>query len=55
MAGLGSLVRGAEREAAGPELWDRIAQRLPAIDAQREEAAREVGAGWGWLRPAGGT
>jgi anti-sigma-K factor RskA len=53
LAGLGSLVREAEGAAAGPELWDRIAQRLPAIDAQREEAVRETGATWSWLRPAG--
>jgi len=53
LAGIGKLVREAEGEAVGPELWDRIAQRLPAVDAQREEAAGESGAGWSWLRPAG--
>ena len=57
LAGLGRLLRATEGEAGAPELWDRIAQRLPAIDAQREEASRpassEAAGGWGWLRPAG--
>ena len=53
LAGLGNLVREAEAEAAGPELWERIAQRLPAVDAQRDEAGESAGSGLGWLRPAG--
>ena len=53
LAGLGFWVRETEGAAAGPELWDRISQRLPAIDARREEAGQEAGAAWGWLRPVG--
>lgn len=53
LGGLGLLVREAEGAAPGPELWDRIAQRLPAIDAQREEASRGAEAAWGWQRPVG--
>jgi len=53
LASLGNLVREAEGEAAGPELWDRIAQRLPAVDARREGAGESAGAALGWLRPAG--
>ena len=54
LARLGSLVRESERAVPGPELWDRIAQRLPAIDALREEGRAEESVAWGWLRPAGG-
>ena len=53
LAGLGNLVRAAEEEAVGPELWDRIAQRLPAVDARRAESGAEAAGSWGWLRPAG--
>jgi anti-sigma-K factor RskA len=53
LARLGSLVREAEEEATGPELWDRIAQRLPAVDARREEAGERSAPAWSWLRPAG--
>lgn len=53
LAQLGTLVREAEGAAEGPELWDRIAQRLPAVDARREEVGREAGAARRWLRPAG--
>ena len=53
LAALGGLVREVEEAAVGPELWDGIAQRLPAIDAQRGDAGEEVSGRWGWLRPAG--
>ncbi len=53
LASLGGLVRETEGAAAAPELWDRIAQGLSAIDAQREEARQQGGAAWIWLRPAG--
>jgi anti-sigma-K factor RskA len=63
---LGDLVRLAEAAAPGPDLWHRIAQGLPAIDAQRATGASdrasgrlsdresERGAGLsGWWRPLG--
>jgi anti-sigma-K factor RskA len=55
LAELGLLVRERAAEAPGPELWDRIALRLPAEDARREDAASERGAArsLGWLRPLG--
>ncbi len=53
LASLGDLVRETEGAAAGPELWDRIAQGLPALDAQREEAGPQEAVAWSWLRPAG--
>lgn len=48
--------REASRAAEEPDLWDRIALRLPAADAERAEAAAEArGSIWGWpaLRPLG--
>ncbi len=40
--------------ADGPDLWDGIALRLPAVDARRSEPAVEAESGFvGWLRPAG--
>jgi anti-sigma factor RsiW len=42
---LGDLVRESERPADSPDLWDRIAQRLPAIDARRAEL-RAAPQGW---------
>jgi negative regulator of sigma E activity len=35
-----ALRAGAEAEAPGVDLWDRIAMRLPAADAQRADALR---------------
>jgi anti-sigma-K factor RskA len=48
---LGLLLRERAAAAPGPELWDRIALRLPAADARREAAATERRLGW--LRPLG--
>ena len=42
VARIGAWVRESEPEAAGADLWDAIALRLPAIDARRADAAREV-------------
>lgn len=50
---LGALLRAADAEAAAPDLWDRIALRLPAVDARREAAAEPAAGAPGWLRPAG--
>jgi len=54
LARVGELVRDCEARAPQPDLWDRIEQRLPALDARRAEAAqpsRRVLA-W-WLSPVG--
>jgi hypothetical protein len=57
LASLGDRLRALEAEAPGPQLWERIAGRLPAADARREaEAAGREGRpahGFGWLRPLG--
>jgi anti-sigma-K factor RskA len=44
VAELGALLRERASEAPGPELWDRIALRLPAADARRAAAAQASGA-----------
>ena len=42
-------VRLGEDASAGPDLWDAIAQRLPAADARRREAeAAPAAPGWRW-------
>ncbi|MDJ0846772.1 MAG: hypothetical protein QNK04_00180 [Myxococcota bacterium] len=56
LARVGELVRASEREAAGPDLWDRIEQRLPAVDARRAAGeTEEEGEGIlaAWWRPVG--
>jgi anti-sigma-K factor RskA len=55
LAELGEMLRERAAEAPGPELWDRIALRLPAEDARREAAETERGAAgsFGWWRPLG--
>jgi anti-sigma factor RsiW len=56
LARLGELVRERDAVAAGPDLWDRIALRLPGLDAQREESAASRGLLprlVPWLRPLG--
>ena len=55
LAELGLLLRERAAEAPEPELWDRIALRLPAEDARREAEASEPAAArsFGWLRPLG--
>jgi anti-sigma factor RsiW len=52
---LGLLLRERAAAAPGPELWDRIALRLPAADARGEAAASErvTPQRVGWLRPLG--
>jgi anti-sigma factor RsiW len=52
---LGRLLRERAAAAAGPELWDRIALRLPAADARREAeaAARTAPRRLAWLPPLG--
>ena len=52
---LRALLRERSAEAAGPELWDRIAMRLPAADARRQAAVAEQGMArrLGWLPPLG--
>jgi anti-sigma factor RsiW len=54
LARVGQLVRENEARASEPDLWDRIEQRLPALDARRAEAAQPTRAApaW-WLRPVG--
>jgi anti-sigma-K factor RskA len=50
---VGALLREAEGEADAPDLWDRIALRLPAVDARRNDAPEAEATSWsGWLRPA---
>ena len=41
LAQIGAWVRDAHADAPGPDLWDRIALRLPAADARRAERAAE--------------
>lgn len=48
---LAALLRERESQAPGPELWERIALRLPAADAQRAAAGAQRGLGW--LPPLG--
>ena len=52
---LGLLLRERAAAETGPELWDRIALRLPAADARRQAAAaeREKPRRLGWLPPLG--
>jgi len=52
LARVGELVCESELRASEPDLWDRIEQRLPALDARRAEAAQPTRAVW-WLRPVG--
>ncbi len=55
LARVGDLVRESAVRGPGPDLWDRIEQRLPALDARRAEAEQRVGrlAPGSWLRPMG--
>jgi hypothetical protein len=52
LARIGDWVRASHGDPPAAELWDRIAMRLPAIDAQRAEAGAGGGrAGlrwWAW-------
>jgi anti-sigma factor RsiW len=54
LASVGALLRATAGEAGGPDLWDGIALRLPAVDARRRVGTAGEATGWGgWLRPAG--
>jgi anti-sigma factor RsiW len=44
LAETGRLLREAAAEAAAPDLWEAIRLRLPALDAQRAEAAEALAA-----------
>jgi anti-sigma factor RsiW len=47
LAQVGAWVRDVHSDAPGPDLWDRIALRLPAADARRaERTAERPGLGW---------
>jgi len=49
IARIGDWVRDAHADSTSPELWDRIALRLPAADARRAERAAGERPGLGWL------
>jgi len=49
IARIGDWVRDAHAESTGPDLWERIALRLPAADARRAERAAGERSGLGWL------
>ena len=56
LAALGDLVRESEAAVAAPDLWEEIARRLPAVDAERAEAAwagRRPGLRERFLKPVG--
>ncbi len=55
LARVGDLVRESAVRGPGPDLWDRIEQRLPGLDPRRAEAEQRVGrlAPGSWLRPMG--
>jgi anti-sigma-K factor RskA len=56
LAALGDLVRESEAAVAAPDLWEEIARRLPAVDAERAEAAwagRRPGLLKWYLKPVG--
>ena len=46
---IGSLMRESQPTDPSPDLWDAIALRLPAADAQREAPAESAGPLVGWL------
>ena len=52
---LGARLRERESQAPGPELWERIALRLPAADARRAAEAMQPRQArtLGWLAPLG--
>jgi anti-sigma factor RsiW len=49
LARIGDWVRDIHSDGPGPDLWDRIALRLPAADARRVERADGERRGLGWL------
>lgn len=54
LGAVGNALREADRAAHGPDLWDGIALRLPAVDARQRDAEVPAAEGFGgWLRPAG--
>jgi len=46
---IGDWVRASHEKPSGADLWERIALRLPAIDARRAEAGAAGLPGLGWL------
>ena len=52
LARIRAAVRDAAAGASAPDLWDRIALRLPAADAAREEARDAASARGRWLLAA---
>ncbi len=54
---VGDWVRAAEQTSApsAPDLWDAIALRLPAADAEREAPAAAGWLGWPWRPLAAGA
>ncbi len=56
LARVGEFVRASEARTPELDLWDRIEQRLPAVDARRAEGERvgnDAGLLAAWWRPAG--
>jgi len=56
LTALGDLVRESESAVPAPDLWGEIARRLPAVDAERAEAAwagRRPGLRERYLKPVG--
>lgn len=56
LAALTDLVRESEAAVAAPDLWEKIARRLPAVDAERAEAewaGRRPGLLEPYLKPVG--
>ena len=49
LARIGDWVRESHDESRGADLWDRIALRLPAVDARRAERAAGKRSGLVWL------
>lgn len=49
---LSTEFQGLADEGSEPDLWDAVALRLPAIDAERRDARAPARVGWGlsWLR-----
>ena len=52
-ASLGDALRARDATAPAPDLWDAIAQRLPAVDARAAEVVEDAPSWPSWLSPAG--
>ncbi len=51
-ASLGEALRARDATAPAPDLWDAIAQRLPAADARAAEVVEDAPSWPAWLSPA---